>query len=105
MKERIILSTYFQQGIMEEHYILNTLCICYYICEQDNGPTCLVYFGFHYSNGQLVLDRFLNIWDTLDLSLHTEIYSAPILFIYLKIVDYDAMVGEALMGAMAVRQD
>ncbi|KAG0692621.1 hypothetical protein DFH29DRAFT_882217 [Suillus ampliporus] len=60
---------------------------------QKNRPTCFVYFGFHYSNRWLVLDRFLNICGILELSLYAEIYSAPIFFIYLKIVDYDAMGG------------
>ncbi|KAG0694032.1 hypothetical protein DFH29DRAFT_880987 [Suillus ampliporus] len=49
--------------------------------------------GFYYSNGQPVLDRFLNILSTPELSLHAKISSAPVLFIHLKIVDYNATGG------------
>ncbi|KAG1719010.1 uncharacterized protein EDB91DRAFT_1089592, partial [Suillus paluster] len=60
---------------------------------QENGPSRLPYFGFHYSDGRPVLDRFLNIRATLELSLRAQISSAPVLFVHLKIVDYDATGG------------
>ncbi|KAG0692520.1 hypothetical protein DFH29DRAFT_1008526 [Suillus ampliporus] len=61
--------------------------------DQENGPNRLAYFGFHHSNGRPVLDRFLNILGTPELSLSAEISSAPVLLIHLKIVDYDATGG------------
>ncbi|KAG1725504.1 uncharacterized protein EDB91DRAFT_1254768 [Suillus paluster] len=87
----------FQHAVLADDVLFQ--CICCYISQQEsrrrqeNGPSRLPYFGFHYSDGRPVLDRFLNIRATLELSLRAQISSAPVLFVHLKIVDYDATGG------------
>ncbi|KAG0692553.1 hypothetical protein DFH29DRAFT_1046048 [Suillus ampliporus] len=87
----MVIPDAFRHAVLDDDVVFQ--CICCYIRQQENGPNRLAYFGFHHSNGRPVLDRFLNILGTPELSLSAEISSAPVLLIHLKIVDYDATGG------------
>ncbi|KAG2121491.1 hypothetical protein DEU56DRAFT_760669 [Suillus clintonianus] len=65
-------------------------CIICHIGEQKEQGQEGPYFGF-YRNGRPILNGFLPILGALEISLKAQISCAPVLFLHLILVDFDAV--------------
>ncbi|KAG1752331.1 uncharacterized protein EDB91DRAFT_1243107 [Suillus paluster] len=61
-------------------------CICCHMTMEKQGA---LYYGFYYRDGTTVLQSFLRIHASLELSSRAEISAAPILFIHLVLIDFE----------------
>ncbi|KAG1830727.1 hypothetical protein DFJ58DRAFT_848380 [Suillus subalutaceus] len=81
----------FTQAIMSPHVTFR--CICCHISGQHRPDGSLsVYHGF-YRNQKPLLDTFLPIHATLELSVRAQISSESLLFVHLILTDYDTAGG------------
>ncbi|KAG1721978.1 uncharacterized protein EDB91DRAFT_1256266 [Suillus paluster] len=61
-------------------------CICCHMTMEKQGAP---YYGFYYRDSTTVLQSFLQIHASLELSSRAEISAAPILFIHLVLIDFE----------------
>ncbi|KAG2335982.1 hypothetical protein BDR05DRAFT_1006279 [Suillus weaverae] len=81
----------FQQAILGQDVTFNCI-VCHMVEQQQVEQRHEPYFGF-YKGGRPVLDKFLPILATLEVSLRAQISSATALFIHLALVDNDTTGG------------
>ncbi|KAG2737971.1 hypothetical protein P692DRAFT_20823525 [Suillus brevipes Sb2] len=90
-------------AMMLEHDDVKFRCICCHVDMQQQGNrTYSPYMGF-YRNSKPISTDFLRINATLEVSLKSELSSAPVLFVHLTLVNNDAGVGTFELGYQFLR--